>query len=95
MNARPDSATQRYDRQLRLWAPSGQAALENAHVLILGASALAAQCAKNLVLPGVGAITIADARVVSDADAGANFFLAESSIGKHACLLYTSPSPRD
>lgn len=84
MNARPDSATQRYDRQLRLWAPSGQAALENAHVLILGASALAAQCAKNLVLPGVGAITIADARVVSDADAGANFFLAESSIGKHA-----------
>ena len=82
MHARPDSATQRYDRQLRLWAPSGQAALERARVLILGTSGLAAQCAKNLVLPGIGEITIADAGHASEADVGANFFLDDTCVGR-------------
>lgn len=82
MHARPDSATQRYDRQLRLWAPSGQAALERARVLIIGASGLAAQCAKNLVLPGVGEITIADAGDASEADVGVNFFLDDACVGR-------------
>ncbi|WFD36814.1 hypothetical protein MCUN1_003704 [Malassezia cuniculi] len=77
MSARPDSAALRYDRQLRLWAPSGQAALESA-------SGLSSQIAKNLVLPGVGQVTIADSRAATESDAGVNFFLEESSVGKYA-----------
>lgn len=43
----------KYDRQLRLWAANGQAALEEAHVLLLTASAAGAEILKNLVLPGM------------------------------------------
>lgn len=72
---RPDAKTQRYDRQLRLWAASGQAALESAHVLVVSGSALATSTLKNLVLPGVGAFTILDDAEVTAEDLGVNFFL--------------------
>lgn len=49
---RPSSKQQRYDRQLRLWASSGQSALENAHVLVVNGNATATSTLKNLVLPG-------------------------------------------
>lgn len=80
---RPDAKTQRYDRQLRLWAASGQAALESAHVLVITGSALATSTLKNLVLPGVGAFTILDDSKVQAEDLGNNFFLqpGETQIG--------------
>ena len=50
----------RYDRQLRLWGEHGQTGLESANVLIIGVNATTAELAKNLVLPGIGAITLLD-----------------------------------
>ncbi|KIY50216.1 hypothetical protein FISHEDRAFT_39656 [Fistulina hepatica ATCC 64428] len=82
-SGQPDTKTRRYDRQLRLWAASGQAALENARVLVISATATATSTLKNLVLPGVGHFTILDHRSVSPADVGNNFFLEGfSSLGK-------------
>ncbi|KAH9912229.1 uncharacterized protein B0H18DRAFT_1055149 [Fomitopsis serialis] len=79
----PDNKTRRYDRQLRLWAASGQNALEASRILILSSSATATAVLKNLVLPGIGHFTILDSALASPADAGNNFFLAgPSSIGK-------------
>lgn len=78
-----DPKARRYDRQLRLWAASGQTALEAAHVLVLASSATATSILKNLVLPGIGAFTILDDVLTSPSDAGNNFFLrAPHSIGK-------------
>ncbi|KAK4700961.1 hypothetical protein P7C70_g5278, partial [Phenoliferia sp. Uapishka_3] len=51
-SSRPDAHTQKYDRQLRLWASSGQSALETANILVVNATATAASTLKNLVLPG-------------------------------------------
>jgi amyloid beta precursor protein binding protein 1 len=50
----PTSKEKRYDRQLRLWAANGQAALENAHVLLVnaGCGVVGIEALKNLVLPG-------------------------------------------
>lgn len=80
----PDAKTRRYDRQLRLWAATGQAALESARVLVVGASATSTSILKNLVLPGIGHFTVLDPLSVSGADAGNNFFLdGPSSIGKN------------
>ncbi|EIN04669.1 hypothetical protein PUNSTDRAFT_128225 [Punctularia strigosozonata HHB-11173 SS5] len=80
----PDAKTRRYDRQLRLWASSGQSALESASILVIGASATATSIIKNLVLPGVGSFTILDPLAVAPADAGNNFFLdGQESIGKN------------
>ncbi|KAI0079164.1 hypothetical protein K474DRAFT_1689972 [Panus rudis PR-1116 ss-1] len=79
----PDNKTRRYDRQLRLWAASGQAALESSRILVLSGSATSTSILKNLVLPGIGHFTILDDATVSGADAGVNFFLnGFHSIGK-------------
>ncbi|KZV83526.1 hypothetical protein EXIGLDRAFT_842890 [Exidia glandulosa HHB12029] len=79
----PDAKTRRYDRQLRLWAASGQNALEGARVLVLGGTATTTSILKNLVLPGIGHFTILDSAKVTPEDAGNNFFLeGQSSIGK-------------
>jgi amyloid beta precursor protein binding protein 1 len=50
----PTAKERKYDRQLRLWASSGQAALENAHILLLnsGSGTVGVETLKNLVLPG-------------------------------------------
>ncbi|SAM04304.1 hypothetical protein [Absidia glauca] len=75
-----DLKTQRYDRQLRLWATSGQAALENAKVCLLSATATGSEVLKNLILPGVGSITIVDDKIVDKCDIQSNFFLEPSDI---------------
>ncbi|KAJ7485285.1 hypothetical protein FB451DRAFT_1337569 [Mycena latifolia] len=83
IRAQPDSKTRRYDRQLRLWAASGQSALENSRLLVISGSATSTSVLKNLVLPGIGHFTILDPATVSPRDAGNNFFLeGDSSIGK-------------
>ncbi|KAF4885577.1 NEDD8-activating enzyme E1 regulatory subunit [Colletotrichum fructicola] len=80
----PSEKEKKYDRQLRLWAASGQAALESANVLLVnsGSGTIGVETLKNLVLPGIGKFTIADDTTVTEADLGVNFFLDESSLGK-------------
>ncbi|KZT52363.1 putative ubiquitin-activating enzyme subunit [Calocera cornea HHB12733] len=82
-NARPDDKTRRYDRQLRLWASSGQSALESARILVVSGGATSTSTLKNLVLPGIGAFTILDHFPVTYADAGNNFFLHIDGVGKN------------
>ncbi|KAI5457204.1 hypothetical protein BGZ63DRAFT_428618 [Mariannaea sp. PMI_226] len=80
----PSEKERKYDRQLRLWAAEGQAALENANILLVnsGCGTVGIETLKNLVLPGIGKFTIVDNSTVSDEDLGVNFFLDESSVGK-------------
>ncbi|RFU73973.1 nedd8-activating enzyme e1 regulatory subunit [Trichoderma arundinaceum] len=80
----PSDKERKYDRQLRLWAASGQAALESANMLLInsGPGTVGIETLKNLVLPGIGKFTIADSAVVQDVDLGVNFFLDEASLGK-------------
>jgi amyloid beta precursor protein binding protein 1 len=80
----PTAKEKKYDRQLRLWAASGQQTLEVAKVLLLnsGSAVVGVETLKNLILPGIGNITIVDEELVTDADLGVNFFLAEESLGK-------------
>ncbi|KAK7748893.1 hypothetical protein SLS53_000917 [Cytospora paraplurivora] len=80
----PSEKERKYDRQLRLWAASGQAALESANILLFntGSGAVGIETLKNLVLPGIGSFTIVDDATVTEADLGLNFFLDEDSLGK-------------
>ncbi|KAG8825747.1 hypothetical protein FRC19_010591 [Serendipita sp. 401] len=78
----PDAKTRKYDRQLRLWAATGQAALEGARLLVIGATATSTSVLKNLVLPGIGHFTILDPNKTTPEDVGNNFFLEVDSIGK-------------
>lgn len=45
--------------------------------------ALANEIAKNLVLAGIGSLTVQDSQAVVDDDLGAQFFLSEQDIGKN------------
>ena len=78
----PTSKEKKYDRQLRLWAASGQAALEDSHILLInsGPGVTGIETLKNLVLPGTGQFTIQDSALVTEEDLGVNFFLDENSL---------------
>ena len=95
----PTAKEKKYDRQLRLWAASGQQALEEAHILLLnsGTGVVGIETLKNLVLPGIGQFTIVDERSVTEEDLGVNFFLEESSLGKsraeECCRLLRELNP--
>ncbi|KAF4952659.1 hypothetical protein FGADI_6549 [Fusarium gaditjirri] len=80
----PSEKERKYDRQLRLWAASGQAALESANILLVnsGAGTVGVETLKNLVLPGIGRFTIADQNAVTYEDLGVNFFVDDSWLGK-------------
>ncbi|ATY67110.1 SUMO activating enzyme [Cordyceps militaris] len=87
--AKPISADEiaLYDRQIRLWGMAAQAKIQNASVLLITMRALANEVAKNLVLAGVGSVTILDSATVTDADLGAQFFQSdgggESHVGRN------------
>ncbi len=87
----PTAKEKKYDRQLRLWAASGQQALEESHILLVisdnsegssGSSVAGVETLKNLVLPSIGEFTIADSANVTEADLGINFFLTSQSLGQ-------------
>ncbi|KAF2492193.1 hypothetical protein BU16DRAFT_491642 [Lophium mytilinum] len=95
----PTSKEKKYDRQLRLWAASGQAALEESHILLInsGPGVVGVETLKNLVLPGIGNFTILDSTIVSEEDLGVNFFLEEEQLGgfraEHTCNLLKELNP--
>src|ERR1700761_8489804 len=86
----PTAKEKKYDRQLRLWAASGQRALEESHVLLVvgderygsNSSVAGFETLKNLILPSIGSFTIADSAQVSESDLGVNFFLEPDALNK-------------
>lgn len=70
-----------YDRQIRLWGLDGQRRLHEANVLVVGFDAVTVEVVKNVVLAGVGALTIADDNQVSETDLEYNFFVTAQDIG--------------
>lgn len=57
--------------------------LRTANVLLITMRALANEIAKNLVLAGIGSLTVQDSQEVVDDDLGAQFFISEQDIGKN------------
>ncbi|KAI3966741.1 hypothetical protein MKW92_038738 [Papaver armeniacum] len=72
----------KYDRQIRIWGEQGQTALEKASICLLNCGPTGSEALKNLVLGGVGSITIIDGFKVEEGDLGNNFMVDESSIGQ-------------
>ncbi|CAJ2507014.1 Uu.00g082000.m01.CDS01 [Anthostomella pinea] len=71
-----------YDRQIRLWGMQAQQKIQGAHILLITMKALANEIAKNLVLAGIGSLTIVDDQIVTEADLGSQFFLSQENIGQ-------------
>lgn len=79
----------KYDRQIRLWGVHGQKILIESKICLLSCEPAGVETVKNLILPGVGSITIVDHNQVQDRDLGNNFFVTEEDIGKNRCDAVT------
>lgn len=76
------SSTNKYDRQLRLWGAAGQKALSECRIVLFGAGPIGTEALKNLVLPGVGHVTIVDDARVTPTDVANNFFVGPGDEGR-------------
>ena len=63
--------------------------LRTANILLIGIKALGNEIAKNLVLAGIGSLTVVDDQVVTEDDLGAQFFITEQHIGMNVCTHIT------
>jgi len=72
-----------YDRQIRLWGVKAQELIRNANILLIGMRALGNEIAKNLVLAGIGSLTILDHENVIEEDLGSQFLITEEDVGKN------------
>ena len=75
-----------YDRQIRLWGVAAQERLRRSRTLVVSCSALADEVVKNLVLAGVGGVTLLDDRDVTVDDFAARFLLRPADIGRNRAL---------
>lgn len=66
-----------------------QTRLRNSKVLVINMGALAGEIIKNLVLAGIGSLTILDSnKLVSERDLGAQFFLRPEHVGKNVSYYF-------
>lgn len=72
-----------YDRQIRLWGLDAQNRMRQAHVLVVGMTGLTNELCKNIVLAGIGSVTLIDHEIVTLRDLGCQFLLREDDVGKN------------
>jgi ubiquitin-like 1-activating enzyme E1 A len=72
-----------YDRQIRLWGVAAQEKIRSANILLVGLNGLGAEITKNLMLAGVGTLTILEHQVVADHDLGTQFFVTQEQVGQN------------
>lgn len=72
-----------YDRQIRLWGVKAQEMIRNANILIIGMKALGNEIAKNLVLAGIGGLTVLDHEAATEEDLGSQFLITDEDVGRN------------
>ncbi|XP_077220537.1 NEDD8-activating enzyme E1 regulatory subunit AXR1-like [Tasmannia lanceolata] len=70
-----------YQRFL-IWGEQGQTALEKASICLLNCGPTGSETLKNLVLGGIGSITVVEGSKVEEGDLGNNFMVDAQSIGQ-------------
>ncbi|KAH9770007.1 SUMO-activating enzyme subunit 1A [Citrus sinensis] len=70
-----EQETALYDRQIRVWGADAQRRLSKSHILVCGMKGTVAEFCKNIVLAGVGSLTLMDDRVVTEEAWSANFLI--------------------
>lgn len=75
----------KYSRQIGEYGMAAMAKLVQMKVLVIGLKGVGIEVAKNLILAGVGAVTLYDDDKVKISDLGTNFYLREEHVGKETC----------
>ncbi|XP_065872989.1 SUMO-activating enzyme subunit 1B-1-like isoform X1 [Euphorbia lathyris] len=70
-----EQETALYDRQIRVWGADAQRRLSKSHILVYGIKGTVAEFCKNIVLAGIGSLTLVDDRAVTEDALSANFLI--------------------
>ena len=70
-----------YDRQIRLWGLEAQNRLRSSKILLFGLKPLGAEICKNLVLAGIGEISVCDSEPINDKVKRENIFVTSFKFG--------------
>ncbi|KAK4395591.1 SUMO-activating enzyme subunitB-1 [Sesamum angolense] len=70
-----EQETALYDRQIRVWGADAQRRLSKSHILVSGLKGTVVEFCKNIVLAGVGSVTLNDDRLVTEELLSANFLV--------------------
>ncbi|XP_034926042.1 SUMO-activating enzyme subunit 1A [Populus alba] len=70
-----EQETALYDRQIRVWGADAQRRLSKSHILVYGMKGTITEFCKNIVLAGVGSLTLVDDRAVTEEALSANFLM--------------------
>lgn len=77
-----------YDRQLRLWGVEAQNRMRQSRVLLAGSfRGISTEVAKNIVLAGVGKVSLLDDSKVEWRDLGSGYWQREEDIGQFVRYL--------
>ncbi|KAJ9140146.1 hypothetical protein P3X46_030827 [Hevea brasiliensis] len=87
-----EQETALYDRQIRVWGADAQRRLSKSHILVYGMKGTAAEFCKNIVLAGVGSLTLVDDGAVTEDALSSNFLIlpdenvcAEKTVAELCC----------
>jgi len=87
-----------YDRQIRMWGLEGQKRMRGSSVLFWSLDGCNSEILKNIVLAGVGTVTIVEDGIVTKQNTESHFYLAPSHIGRSwaevAVEYFTPMNPR-
>lgn len=67
-----------------------QKRMRSANILVIGLNSLSCEVLKNLVLAGVGSLTLADPSLVTLQDLGSEFFLTKKDMGHQKAPAYAA-----
>ncbi|KAJ1890456.1 E1 ubiquitin-activating protein aos1 [Coemansia sp. S17] len=71
-----------YDRQIRLWGMEAQSRLRNCSILFIGVKTVTLEACKNLVLGGIGRLSIYDPQPITRLDLETQYYFNESHISQ-------------
>ncbi|KAJ2306449.1 SUMO-activating enzyme subunit 1 [Coemansia sp. RSA 2706] len=71
-----------YDRQIRLWGMEAQARLRSSSICFQGIKAVTLEACKNLVLAGVGRITLNDSSPITHDDLETQYYFQPDDLGE-------------
>lgn len=65
--------------------------MRSANILLISVKALGTEIAKNLILNGIGSLTIVDSEQVTEDDLGAQYFVREEDVGRNVSIVSKGP----
>lgn len=71
-----------YSRQLYVMGHEAQRRMMASRAVLIGASGLGVEVAKNIILAGISSVTLCDPEVPNSFDLGGNFYLSEGDLNK-------------